>query len=76
MVLEAAAALKPQTHELLELGEIAASIRGENELWLALVFSDKALPDLKPQELAAVCGSLVTDGIKTRPENGPRYQAS
>lgn len=49
------------------LGETASAIRGENELWLAMVLRNKILLDLKPAQLAAVLGSLVSEGIKIRP---------
>ncbi|RVW47235.1 DExH-box ATP-dependent RNA helicase DExH15 chloroplastic [Vitis vinifera] len=47
--------------------EEEAAIRGENELWLAMVLRSKVLLGLKPAQLAAVCGSLVSEGIKVRP---------
>lgn len=49
------------------LGETAAAIRGENELWLATVLRNNLLVGLKPAELAGVCASLVSEGIKVRP---------
>lgn len=56
------------------LGETAAAIRGENELWVAMVLRNKVLRNLKPSQLAAVCGSLVSEGIKLRPTKSERYQ--
>ena len=61
----------PQTHEMLPLGNIAASIRGVNELWLALAFSDSNFDELNPAQLAAVCASFVSEGVKIRA--GTRY---
>lgn len=61
------------TRMLFPLGETAAAIRGENELWLAMVLRNKILLDLKPAQLAAVCGSLVSEGIKVRPSKNNRY---
>ncbi|KAK6160124.1 hypothetical protein DH2020_003505 [Rehmannia glutinosa] len=51
---------------------------GENELWLAMVLRNKILLDLKPAQLAAVCGSLISEGIKVRPwkNNSYIYEAS
>ncbi|MDS3859605.1 DEAD/DEAH box helicase [Thermosynechococcaceae cyanobacterium BACA0444] len=43
------------------LGQLAASLRGENELWLALAFDSGALDELPPQQLAAACAALVTE---------------
>ncbi|XP_075518426.1 DExH-box ATP-dependent RNA helicase DExH15 chloroplastic [Primulina tabacum] len=71
-------ALDVNTHVIFPLGETAAAIRGENELWLAMVLRNKILLDLKPAQLAAVCGSLVSEGIKVRPwkNNSYIYEAS
>ncbi|KAG0482508.1 hypothetical protein HPP92_010592 [Vanilla planifolia] len=66
-VIQETRALDINTHVLYPLGETAAAIRGENELWLAMVLRNKVLLDLKPAQLAAVCGSLVSEGIKIRP---------
>ena len=43
------------------LGEAAATIRGDNELWLALVFVSGELEYLEPQHLAATVGALITE---------------
>jgi superfamily II RNA helicase len=43
------------------LGQTAASLRGDNELWLAWVLSSGLLDDLPPQQLAAACAALVTE---------------
>ncbi|KAL6953706.1 DExH-box ATP-dependent RNA helicase DExH15 chloroplastic, partial [Sarracenia purpurea var. burkii] len=59
-----ARALDINTQMIFPLGETAATIRGENELWLAMVLRNKILLDLKPPQLAALCGSLVSEGIK------------
>ncbi|KAK6160113.1 hypothetical protein DH2020_003494 [Rehmannia glutinosa] len=67
-----------QLSHYISLGETAAAIRGENELWLAMVLRNKILLDLKPAQLAAVCGSLISEGIKVRPwkNNSYIYEAS
>ncbi|XP_029118558.1 DExH-box ATP-dependent RNA helicase DExH15 chloroplastic isoform X2 [Elaeis guineensis] len=77
-VIQEARALDINTHVIYPLGETAAAIRGENELWLAMVLRNKVLLDLKPAQLAAVCGSLVSEGIKIRPwkSNSYIYEAS
>ncbi|KAI3855245.1 hypothetical protein MKX03_026103 [Papaver bracteatum] len=72
-VIHEARALDKNTHVIFPLGETAAAIRGENELWLAMVLRNKILLDLKPAQLAAVCGSLVSEGIKLRPWKNNSY---
>lgn len=72
-VIHEARALDINTHIIFPLGETAAAIRGENELWLAMVLRNKLLLDLRPPQLAAVCGSLVSEGIKVRPWKNNRY---
>jgi superfamily II RNA helicase len=54
------------TRVTFPLGETAAAIRGENEPWLAMVLRNRILLDVKPAQLAAVCGSVVSEGIKVR----------
>lgn len=65
-VLEDVGAITSEPHEMLQLGETAASCRGVNELWLALAFSNPALLDLNPAQLASICASFVSEGIKIR----------
>ncbi len=43
------------------LGEIAAAIRGDNELWLAICMSSGFLDELPPQDLAATICALVSE---------------
>ncbi|XP_027772858.1 DExH-box ATP-dependent RNA helicase DExH15 chloroplastic isoform X2 [Solanum pennellii] len=66
-VIHESRALDINTHVIFPLGETAAAIRGENELWLAMVLRNKLLLNLKPAQLAAVLGSLVSEGIRLRP---------
>ncbi|XP_057952308.1 DExH-box ATP-dependent RNA helicase DExH15 chloroplastic-like isoform X1 [Malania oleifera] len=66
-------ALYSNLHVIFPLGETAAAIRGENELWLAMVLQNKILLDLKLAQLAAVYGSLVSEGIKARPWKNNSY---
>ncbi|XP_011086448.1 DExH-box ATP-dependent RNA helicase DExH15 chloroplastic [Sesamum indicum] len=77
-VIREVRALDINSHVIFPLGETAAAIRGENELWLAMVLRNKILFNLKPAQLAAVCGSLVSEGIKVRPwkNNSYIYEAS
>lgn len=72
-VIHEARALDINTHVIFPLGETAAAIRGENELWLAMVLRNKVLLDLKPAQLAAVLASLVSEGIKVRPWKNNSY---
>ncbi|MTJ06445.1 RNA helicase [Anabaena sp. UHCC 0204] len=44
-----------------KLGQVAAAIRGENELWLGLVLSSGELDNIGPHHLAAVVAALVTE---------------
>jgi len=53
------------------LGEIAADLRGDNELWLALALNSGYLDHLAPDHLAATCATLVTD--VSRPDTWVRY---
>lgn len=77
-VIHETRALDINTNVIFPLGETASAIRGENELWLAMVLRSKILLELKPPQLAAVCGSLVCEGIKIRPSknNSFIYEAS
>ncbi|GAB4839894.1 DExH-box ATP-dependent RNA helicase DExH15 chloroplastic [Ancistrocladus abbreviatus] len=72
-VIHETRALDIKTNVIFPLGETASAIRGENELWLAMVLRTKILLDLKPAQLAAVCGSLVSEGIKVRPWKNNSY---
>lgn len=56
------------------LGQVAAAIRGDNELWLGLALASGELDGLDPHHLAAVCAALVTE--VSRPDSWTRYDAS
>ena len=56
------------------LGEVAAAIRGDNELWLGLALASGELDQLEPQHLAAACAALVTE--VSRPDTWTRYDTS
>jgi superfamily II RNA helicase len=43
------------------LGETAAAIRGENELWLGLALASGELDELDPQDLAAAVAALISE---------------
>ncbi|BAZ45324.1 DSH domain protein [Chondrocystis sp. NIES-4102] len=58
-VLQDFAALEEYTPTFL--GQAAATIRGDNELWLALVFVSGELEHLEPQHLAATICALITE---------------
>lgn len=77
-VIHESRALDMKTNVVFPLGETASAIRGENVLWLAMVLRNRVLLDLKPAQLAAVCGSLVSEGIKVRlwKNNSSLYEPS
>ena len=56
------------------MGQAAAAIRGDNELWLGLALMSGELDDLAPQQLAAACTALVTE--VSRPDSWTRYDLS
>ncbi|MFQ3636573.1 MAG: DEAD/DEAH box helicase [Cyanobacteriota bacterium] len=57
-----------------ELGQIAAAIRGDNELWLGLAMASGELDDLDPHELVTVCAALTTE--VSRPDVWTSYHIS
>jgi superfamily II RNA helicase len=56
------------------LGQVAAAIRGENELWLGLVLASGELNNLDPHHLAASIAALVTE--TPRPDSKVRFDLS
>jgi superfamily II RNA helicase len=56
------------------LGEAAAAIRGDNELWLGLALMSGELDELDPHHLATCCAALVTE--VSRPDTWTRYRVS
>ncbi|KST67387.1 DEAD/DEAH box helicase [Mastigocoleus testarum] len=57
-----------------DLGQMAAAIRGENELWLGLALQSGKLDDIDPQHLAAIAAALVTEN--PRPDSSVNYRIS
>ncbi|AFY49244.1 superfamily II RNA helicase [Nostoc sp. PCC 7524] len=57
-----------------QLGQVAAAIRGENELWLGLALASGELNNLDPQHLAAVIAALVTE--TPRPDSRVNFNLS
>lgn len=57
-----------------QLGQVAAAIRGENELWLGLALASGELDNLDPQHLAAVIAALVTE--TPRPDSRVNFNLS
>lgn len=57
-----------------DLGQIAAAIRGDNELWLGLALAKGEIDDLDPHHLAAAIAALVTE--TPRPDSWVRYALS
>ncbi|KAJ3694882.1 hypothetical protein LUZ60_000259 [Juncus effusus] len=72
-VIQETRAMDIKTQVVYPLGKTAAAIRGENELWMAMVVRNKILLHLKPAQLAAVCGGVVSGGIKLRPWKNTNY---
>lgn len=61
-------------YEVTPLGESAAAIRGDNELWLGLALNSGFLDYLEPHHLAAACAALVTE--VSCPDTWTKYQLS
>lgn len=57
-----------------QLGQAAAAIRGDNELWLGLALMSGEFDDLDPHHLAAACAALVTE--TPRPDSKTNYNPS
>ncbi|WGV23760.1 DEAD/DEAH box helicase [Halotia branconii] len=57
-----------------QLGEVAAAIRGENELWLGLSLASGELDYIDPHHLAAVAAALVTE--TPRPDTKVNFELS
>ncbi|MFB2971566.1 DEAD/DEAH box helicase [Aerosakkonema sp. BLCC-F183] len=53
------------------MGQAAAAIRGDNELWLGLALMSREFDDLDPHHLAAACAALVTE--TPRPDARTNY---
>jgi superfamily II RNA helicase len=56
------------------LGETAAAIRGDNEIWLGLALDSGGFDRLLPSQLAAACAALVTESA--RPDTWVDYEHS
>lgn len=56
------------------IGQVAAAIRGENELWLGLVLASGEIDNLGPHNLAAIVAALVTES--PRPDSFVRFELS
>ena len=56
------------------LGQAAATMRGENELWLGLVFMSGILNHLEPHQLAAAVSAIITETL--RPDTWTNYLPS
>ncbi len=56
------------------IGEAAAAIRGDNELWLGLVLMSRELDELDPHHFAAACAAIATE--VSRPDCWTSYKLS
>ena len=64
------------THELTRLGEAAASVRAQNELWIATALLSGALDGLAPHALAGAVTALLADECISRPNVYAAYGPS
>jgi superfamily II RNA helicase len=55
-----------------ELGQMAAAIRGDNELWLGLALASGEFDQLEPQQFAAACAGILMES--NRPDTWIRYR--
>ncbi|MEM7771806.1 MAG: DEAD/DEAH box helicase [Cyanobacteria bacterium P01_E01_bin.6] len=53
--------------ETTQTGQIAAALRGDNELWLGLAIASGTFDHLEPHQFASACSALVTE--VTRPDS-------
>lgn len=72
-ILQTAGALEAETTSLLPLGRTAVAVRGVNELWLALAIRSDSIVLLTPSQLAAACGTLVSEEKKTSSRDSSRF---
>lgn len=63
-----------ENNQPTNFGKMAAAIRGENELWLALAIGSGEFDHLPPHQFAAACAAIVTE--ITRPDTWTRYRTS
>lgn len=56
------------------LGQVAAAVRGDNELWIGLALASGEFDDLDPHNLAAAAAAIVTE--TPRPDSWVRYALS
>jgi superfamily II RNA helicase len=61
-------------HTPTPFGQVAATIRSDNELWIALAFTSGELERLEPQQLAAAIAALITE--TPRPDSWCEYLPS
>jgi superfamily II RNA helicase len=61
-------------YEPTRLGKVAATIRSDNELWIALALTSGELERLEPQQLAAALAALITE--TPRPDSWCEYLPS
>ena len=66
----------PAAMRLLPLGEVARSLHGENELWLACLFASPGVQALPPPELAGAVAAVLAGELSLRPGVRARYPPS
>ena len=78
-VLRAAGALNAdddaasEAFRLTRLGEAAAAVRAQNELWMAVALTSGVLDTLAPQSLAGALTALLSDECISRPNSYTAY---
>lgn len=60
-------AMEPGSLRVLPIGQVARSIQGQNELWLALALTHPSVMSLSGPELAAYLGALLSPEVLRRP---------
>ncbi|MGD1853557.1 MAG: DEAD/DEAH box helicase [Leptolyngbyaceae cyanobacterium] len=71
-ILEAFGGL--ENNQPTNFGKMAAAIRGENELWLALALGSGEFDHLPPHQFAAACAAIVTE--ISRPDTWTHYRTA
>lgn len=60
-------ALENESLKILPLGHVTRELFGDNELWMAMVFTHERVQLLKPSLLAALASTFMAPAICTRP---------
>ena len=66
-ILITTGAVESKTLKILPLGHVTREFFGENELWMAIVFTHPTVQLLKPSLVAALSSTFVAPSICSRP---------